>query len=142
MRPTLNTGKYPGFKSGRRFSLAFLSITLALASGAAQEQTTKPDDAAQPRPRQRLKLTLPNEAPPSSATATGNATFSTRQFEIPNGIPIRMRLAQPVRGVTRSLIKIKVHSQEGDIVRLVVADDVRVNGMIVIPKGAVGLGHP
>jgi hypothetical protein len=47
-------------------------------------------------------------------------------------------LAQPVRGVTRSLIKIKVHSQEGDIVRLVVADDVRVNGMIVIPKGAVG----
>jgi len=49
-----------------------------------------------------------------------------------------MRLAQPVRGVTRNLVKIQVHSREGDTVRLVVADDVRVNGMIVIPKGAVG----
>lgn len=113
-------------------------MSFAFACLAHAQTTAKPDDAAQPRPRQRLKLTLPDETPPTYATATGSATFSKRQFEIPNGTPIRMRLAQPVRGVTRNLVKIQVHSREGDTVRLVVADDVRVNGMIVIPKGAVG----
>jgi hypothetical protein len=49
-----------------------------------------------------------------------------------------MRLAQPVHGITRTLVKIKVYSREGDMVRLVSAEDVRVKGVVVIPKGARG----
>jgi hypothetical protein len=36
------------------------------------------------------------------------------------------------------LVKIKVYSRAGDTIRLVAADDVQVNGMVVIPKGAIG----
>jgi hypothetical protein len=49
-----------------------------------------------------------------------------------------MRLAQPVRGPSRTLVKIKVYTREGDTIWLVASEDVRVNGIVVIPKGAKG----
>lgn len=57
---------------------------------------------------------------------------------IPDGTQIQLRLAQSVRGMTRSIKGTRVYSKPGDKVRLVAADDVRVTGSIVISKGAAG----
>ena len=59
-------------------------------------------------------------------------------FTVPDGTQVQLRLAQPVRGLMRSIKGTRVYSKAGDKIRLVAADDVRVNGMVVISKGAVG----
>lgn len=61
-----------------------------------------------------------------------------RAFTIPDGTQVQLRLAQPVRGMTRTIKGTRVYSKPGDKVRLVAADDVRVNGLVVISKGAAG----
>jgi len=83
-------------------------------------------------------LKLPPEAEHPKEVPPNEPTNPNGIFEIPDATPIRMRLAQSVHGITRTLVKIKVYSHEGDKVRLVTADDVRVNGVVVIPKGARG----
>src|SRR5260370_4493146 len=71
----------------------------------------------------------PSKASPSAAP---------RPFTIPDGTQIQLRLAQPVRGMTRTIRGTRVYSKPGDKIRLVAADDVRVNGLVVISRGAVG----
>ena len=59
-------------------------------------------------------------------------------FIISDGTQIQLRLAQPVRGMTRTIKGTRVYSKPGDKIRLVAADDVRLNGLVVISRGAVG----
>lgn len=115
--------------SGRGFVLALMAPMLLL--GASSAQSAPKSKAEIDRERVRLKV------PPLSRESIP-VLPETHKFVIPDGTPIRLRLAQPVRGMTRSLLKAKVYSREGDVVRLVVSDDVRVNGMVVISKGAIG----
>ncbi len=66
------------------------------------------------------------------------------RFEIPDGIEIKMRFAQPVIGpAALPLLKVLTGSptlpplaQQGDKVRLVAAADVRVGDKVVVSKGA------
>lgn len=59
-------------------------------------------------------------------------------FTIPDGTQVQFRLTQPVRGMRRTIKGTRVYSKPGDKVRLVTAADVRVNGLVVISKGAAG----
>lgn len=82
---------------------------------------------------------FPSSAQPSNAQPSKDAPIASPQaITIPDGTEVQLRLAQPVRGMTRSIRGTRVYSKPGDKVRLVAADDVRVNGLIVISKGAVG----
>lgn len=114
--------------------MAVILAVLATGRCAAQEPP-RSDDAARSHPRPRVRLSLPPETAPNAASSAAAST-SAQSLVIADGTPIHLRFAQPVRGVTRTLVKIKVYSREGDEVRLVASDDVRVNGMVVIPKGA------
>jgi len=115
-----------------------LVVAAALICGCCAAQTPSASNAPDPS-RQRVRLKLPPDVANSPATIrTDPSSPKPEQFEIPDGTPIHFRLAQPVRGVTRTLIKYKVYSREGDTIRLVAADDVRVKGMVVVPKGAIG----
>ena len=115
--------------SGRGFVLALMALILPLGVSSAQSAPKSKAEIDHERPR--LKVPPPSREPIPVLP-------ETHKFVIPDGTPIRLRLAQPVRGMTRSLVKAKVYSREGDTVRLVVSDDVRVNGMVVISKGAIG----
>lgn len=113
-------------------------VVAALTCGCCAAQTPPASNTPDPN-RQRVRLKLPPDVANAPATIrTDPSSPKPEQFEIPDGTPIHFRLAQPVRGVTRTLIRYKVYSREGDIIRLVAADDVRVKGMVVVPKGAIG----
>jgi len=75
-----------------------------------------------------------------SADQTSEPPFSAapQAFTIPDGTQVQFRLTQPVRGMRRTIKGTRVYSKPGDKVRLVAADDVRVNGLVVISKGAAG----
>jgi hypothetical protein len=119
-------------------SSAILRLLLigALVSGSPA-QTPSADKTRDPN-RQRVRLKLPPDIATAPTSTGTDLRLKSERFEIPDGTPIHFRLAQPVRGITRTLIKYKVYSREGDTVRLVVADDVRVNSMVIIAKGAIG----
>ncbi len=100
-------------------AIAYLCLGLCLTpTSGAQE----PPDVLSPE-------TQPFQQPPTIALQT---------FTIPDGTQIQLRLAQPVRGMTRTIKGTRVYSKPGDKIRLVAADDVRVNGLVVISRGAVG----
>jgi len=111
-------------------------VVLGYWAGMSSAQEPKSDEKPHPTPRVRLKLPAGTTAP--STNSPQPTAAPSPSFEIPDGTPIHMRLAQSVRGITRSLVKIKVYSREGDAVRMVASEDVRVNGLVVIPKGAEG----
>lgn len=127
---TVNSGKSRWIRSKRSFSSVAAAFALLCGSCLAQS----PPKSRVEIDRERVRLKVP---PPSSNPVPDKPETATHQFRIPDGTPIRLRLTQPVRGMTRSLVKTKVYSREGDIVRLVAADDVRVKGVVVISKGAI-----
>lgn len=127
-------------KVGRRTWCAVAVLFVISGGCSAQSSSPEPksDEVEQSHPKTRVRLNLPPEAEHPKAAPPLESSSPSTTFEIPDATPIRMRLAQSVHGITRTLAKIKVYSHEGDKVRLVTADDVRVNGMVVIPKGARG----
>jgi len=56
---------------------------------------------------------------------------------IPDGTPVEMRFAQPVRGKVLNPVDVGSEAQQGDVVHLVSVADIRVGGLIVIAEGAV-----
>jgi hypothetical protein len=95
-----------------------------------------------PRPRaeaQEPPDILPPAAQPSNFQRSKDGPIAPpKPVTIPDGTLIQLRLAQSVRGMRRTIRGTRVYSKSGDKVRLVAADDVRVNGLVVISKGAVG----
>lgn len=77
-----------------------------------------------------ISIALCAQTPESPAQPAGE---HSADFRIPDGTPVYLRFAQPVKGVVASP---KHPVKKGAIVRLVVRDDVRVNGKVVIAKGA------
>jgi hypothetical protein len=77
------------------------------------------------------------EVPKSPVIDAGTATAAS-EFKIPDGTPVQLRFAQSVHGITRIRSHTRVYSKPGDKVRLVVAEDVLVNGLVAICKGASG----
>ncbi|HWA64287.1 MAG TPA: hypothetical protein VG866_00285 [Candidatus Paceibacterota bacterium] len=59
------------------------------------------------------------------------ATAQSRRVMIPDGTEIRLRMAEPISSAT---------AQIDDRVRMEVAEDVRVNGVLIIKKGAAARG--
>ena len=97
---------------------AVACLCLAPVSGAQSSPTLQPADAQAPK-------VAPSDAPPA--------------FTIPDGTPVQLRFAQPVRGMTRGRWgRISVEAKPGDKVRLVVGNAIRVKGLVVVSKGAVG----
>jgi hypothetical protein len=70
----------------------------------------------------------------SQAASTSHP--KSKEIQIPNGTPVYLRFAQPVVGVPQATPKSVDHANKGDLVRLVVAADVRVNGLLLLPKGS------
>jgi hypothetical protein len=69
----------------------------------------------------------------------GTVVAKPPPITIPDGTPVQLRFAQPVRGKTRNRFGgIIVEAKTGDKVRMVVAQDVLVNEKVVISKGALG----
>jgi hypothetical protein len=58
--------------------------------------------------------------------------------KIPDGTALQLRFAQAVHGAVRRHLHVTEFSKPGDKIRLVVAEDVRVNGQVAICKGALG----
>jgi hypothetical protein len=88
-------------------------------------------------------LSRRQEKPAAGSTDT-NQTGGT-QITIPDGTPVRLRFAQPLRGKVPCLWKkppcgssIVPQAKPEDTVRMVSAADVRLDGYVVIAKGAVG----
>jgi hypothetical protein len=98
-------------------AIPYLCLCLTPASGAQE-----PPDVFSPetQPFQQSPIVAP------------------QPFTVPDGTQIQLRLAQPVRGITRTIKATRVYSKPGDKIRLVAADDVRVNRLVVISRGAVG----
>src|SRR5215470_4244189 len=56
---------------------------------------------------------------------------------IPDGTPVEMRFAQPVRGKVLNPVDAGAEAKPGDVVHLVSVADIRVGGLIVIAEGAI-----
>ncbi len=87
-------------------------LLLASASRAQQEPGAKPSD--------------------SGSTSASNI------ITIPDGTPVHLRFAQPVRGKVPMAANAVPQAKPTDTVRLVAAADVRVSNLVVIAKGAIG----
>jgi hypothetical protein len=110
-------------------------IVVCLAVSAMACFCVEPGAGAQKEPPD----IFPSSALPANAQPAKDApSIPGQPVTIPDGTQVQLRLAQPVRGMTRSIRGSRVYSKPGDKVRLVAADDVRVNGLVVISKGGVG----
>ena len=67
---------------------------------------------------------------------------ATPPLTIPDGTPVEMRFAQPVRATIRTASGEERLAHKGDKIRLVVAEDVHVQGLMVISKGAPVISKP
>ena len=89
-------------------------------------------------PRATAQKELPAVFPCDAQPSKEEASTAPQALTIPDGTQVQLRLAQPVRGMTRTIKGTRVYSKPGDKVRLVAADDVRLNGLVAITRGAVG----
>lgn len=75
----------------------------------------------------------PHAEPPNLKPAA-----AIQPLRIPDGTPVQMRFARPVRAPVLTAGGEETLAHKGDRIRLVVAEDVRVQGVMVISKGAIG----
>lgn len=79
-----------------------------------------------------------------SAPSNPGTSAPAQSFVIPDGTPVPLRFAQPLRGRVPCLWKANCEllrlspAKVGDTVRMVAASDVRVGPLVVIAKGARG----
>jgi hypothetical protein len=77
------------------------------------------------------------QVPATQASDFGSPSPSSL-ITIPDGTAVEMRFAQPVRALMRTASGLEIVAHRGDKIRLVAAEDVRVNQTVVIAKGAIG----
>ena len=106
---------------------------LALSAMACFCLTLKAEAQEEPPRVVPSAAQTPNAQPPKDVPSA-----PLQPLTVPDGTQVQLRLAQPVRGMKRTIKGTTVYSKPGDKVRLVAADDVRVDGLVVISKGAVG----
>jgi hypothetical protein len=99
--------------------LAFLSALLSVLPASAQEVSNIKSVAE----------------PPVSAVSGPNGT--SKEIQILDATPVYLRFAQPVVGVPQEKSYVLEHARKGDVVRLVVAADVRINGVLLFSKGSL-----
>jgi len=87
--------------------------------------------AAQPKAAQPTRERTPYDAPPAWSEVAPSAPPSPSEFTLRNGTPIRMKLGKTISSATAHV---------GDEVDLQVAEEVVVDGFLVIPQGAAGIG--
>ena len=94
---------------------------------------------ARARGQEAPAIVAPPAAQSSDAQSSKNQPAATAEvITVPDGAQVQLRLADSVRGMRRTIRGTRVYSKPGDKIRLVAADDLRVNGLVVIAKGAVG----
>ena len=81
--------------------------------------------------------------PPGNVTMQGEEgeprkLSAQTTMTIADGTPVELRFAQSLRGLERrGFGRIETNSQVDDRIRLVCSQNVKVNGLVVIPKGAI-----
>jgi len=81
-------------------------------------------------------LLAAQQAPELEHHATDSPS-AAQAITIPDGTPVEMRFAQPVRGKMLNPVDAGTEAQPGNRVRLVAAADVRIGELIVIAEGAI-----
>lgn len=87
--------------------------------------------APQSKTLQPTRERTPYDAPAIHAEIAPNAPPSASDFFLRNGTPIRLRLGKTISSATAHV---------GDVVDLKVAEEVTVDGLLVIPEGAAAIG--
>jgi hypothetical protein len=83
--------------------------------------------AAQPKTVQPTRERTPYDAPAVPTEAAPAAPSSSSEFSLRNGTPVHLKLGKTISSATAHV---------GDVVELQVAEEVTVNGLVVIPRGA------
>ena len=87
--------------------------------------------AAEPKAVAPARERILYDAPTAATEAASNAHASPSEFTLRNGTPIRMRLGKTISSATAHV---------GDVVELQVMEEVLVDGLKVIPRGAMATG--
>jgi hypothetical protein len=109
------------------------SVVVALCAIACSSLTAKARGQEEPP-----TVFSPAGQSSTAQSSQDQSTATPQVITIPDGTQVQLRLADPVRGMRRTIRGTRVYSKPGDKIRLVAADDLRVNGLVVIAKGAVG----
>jgi hypothetical protein len=81
---------------------------------------------------------VPSMATAQSQLEATKSSTTPAPITVPNGTPIILRFAQPLVGVPQFNPSNPIaHANKGDLVSLVVATDIRVNGIVVVRKGGL-----
>jgi hypothetical protein len=83
--------------------------------------------AAQPKTVQPARERTPYDAPAVPTEPAPPAPSSSTEFTLRNGTPIHLKLGKTISSTTAHV---------GDVVNLQVVEEVLVNGLVVIPRGA------
>jgi hypothetical protein len=83
--------------------------------------------AAQPKTVQPARERTPYDAPATTTEAAPPAPSSSTEFTLRNGTPIHLKLGKTISSAT---------TRVGDVLDLLVAEEVTLNGLVVIPRGA------
>jgi hypothetical protein len=88
----------------------------------------KPGAKAQPKIAvQPARERTPYDTPAAPTEATAPAPSSATEFTLHNGTPIHLKLGKTISSATAHV---------GDVINLQVAEEVTLNGLVVIPRGA------
>jgi len=87
--------------------------------------------ASLPKPVPTVRERISYDAPGSPTGAASSAPSNPAEFTLRNGTPIRLRLGKPISSATAHV---------GDAVDLQVVEDITVDGLVVIPRGAAATG--
>lgn len=88
----------------------------------------KPGAKAQPKIAvQPARERTPYDAPGAPTESAPTASSSATEFTLRNGTPIHLKLGKTISSATAHV---------GDVINLQVAEEVTLNGLVVIPKGA------
>jgi hypothetical protein len=87
--------------------------------------------ASLPKPVPTVRERISYDAPGSPTGAASSAPSNPSEFTLRNGTPIRLKLGKTISSATAHV---------GDAVDLLVAEDIPVDGLVVIPRGAAATG--
>jgi len=121
-------GRYDGYFGVRtsRGEIGYIAQgSIFLLKDSADAKPVQPAAAQPSRPRMAYD---PPVAPPPAPTKATPAGFD---LTLPNGTPIKVKLNKSLSSETAHV---------GDVVELTVAEDVLVDGLCVIPRGAAAVG--
>lgn len=118
------TGRYDlyfGVRSAKG-EIGYVPVDSLLLLKDKSGAMAQPKIAAQPA-RERT----PYDAPATPTEASASAPSSATEFTLHNGTPIHLKLGKTISSATAHV---------GDVINLQVAEEVTLNGLVVIPRGA------